>query len=229
MVQRNLTGYRGSGNVKDVDTSAFVEEFGNDIYLGSIFKGAWPERVKDRFEQLNLGDILSDEALKDIYKPIDFLGINYYTVHFTKFDENGESPFFMKHQKKGCDVTKMDWEIYPEGLYDVLKDVKDKYGNVRIIITENGAAFDDEISPEGEINDEKRKKYIVEHIQELKKAIDYGVNVEGYYVWSLMDNFEWAEGFRMPFGLVHVDYNSQKRTIKNSGKWYAEVIRNNGF
>jgi beta-glucosidase len=120
----------------------------------------------------------------------------------------------------------MGWEVHPEALYEVLKWLQDDYGNPKVVITENGAAFDDRLA-DGVVDDPKRIAYLEAHLAQVKRAMDEGANINGYFVWSLMDNFEWATGYSKRFGLIYVDYETQQRTIKNSGKWYAELIRRN--
>ena len=123
----------------------------------------------------------------------------------------------------------MDWIIYPKGLYDLLLRLDNDCNKIDIIISENGAAFDDKIDEHGNINDVERMEYIKEHLIHAHKAIEKGVNLKGYYLWSLLDNFEWSYGYSKRFGIIHVDHKSQKRTIKNSGYLYKDIIKNNGL
>ena len=117
----------------------------------------------------------------------------------------------------------MKWEVHPPAINHILKKFS-QYENIRkIIITENGAAFPD-ILLDGEVNDELRTQYIQDHLKEVLKAKQEGVNVDGYFVWTLTDNFEWAEGYHTRFGLIHVDFDTQQRTIKQSGKWYSQFL-----
>jgi beta-glucosidase len=117
----------------------------------------------------------------------------------------------------------MGWEVYPEGIYEIIKQFS-KYEKIKkIYITENGSAFKDEVNG-NEVNDVKRLQYYKDHLAQVLKAKNEGIDIGGYFCWSFMDNFEWAEGFRPRFGLVHVDYETQKRTIKNSGKWFSEFL-----
>jgi beta-glucosidase len=123
----------------------------------------------------------------------------------------------------------MGWEIVPEGIYWILKGVKEEYNPQEVYITENGAAFDDVVSEDGKVHDQNRIDYLRDHIEQVWRAIQDGVPLKGYFVWSLLDNFEWAEGYSKRFGIVYVDYNTQKRIIKDSGYWYSNVIKNNGL
>ena len=132
----------------------------------------------------------------------------------------------VKPEKRGIgeeEVTEMGWEVYPEGMYKVLKQFAAYEKVDKIIVTENGAAFPDKVE-DGKIHDVKRRKFIQDYLKNVLKAKNDGVNVQGYFAWTLMDNFEWAEGYSMRFGLVHVDYATQKRTLKASAHWYKSVV-----
>lgn len=155
----------------------------------------------------------------------DFIGLQNYTRSVAK-----NLPFVplirtinVAPKKLGHDTTEMNWEVYPEGIYRILKQFA-AYPNIKkIIVTENGAAFKDEVTTNG-VNDSKRVKFLQDYLQQVLKAKQEGVPVKGYFVWSFLDNFEWAEGFRPRFGLVHVDFTTQKRTIKDSGIWFKELL-----
>jgi beta-glucosidase len=129
---------------------------------------------------------------------------------------------------KGAELTAMGWEIYPQAIYDQLLELKNDYGNPRVYITENGGAFEDKLTAKG-VNDQERIRYFEKYLKAISEAREHGANVQGYFVWSLLDNFEWAEGYEKRFGIVHVDYATQKRTPKASYHWYQEVIRNGGY
>jgi len=155
----------------------------------------------------------------------DFIGVQNYTRLVTR--DFGLIPLVhaldIKPKKLGHDITEMNWEIYPEGIYRILKQFA-AYPNIKkIIVTENGAAFQDAVTEDG-VKDPKRIKFFQDYLEQVLKAQKEGVPVKGYFVWSFMDNFEWAEGYRPRFGLVRVDFNSQKRTIKGSGLWYKEFL-----
>jgi beta-glucosidase len=128
----------------------------------------------------------------------------------------------------GAPVTAVGWEVYPKGLYDVLQRVNDDYAPRRILVTENGAAYDD-VRVDGVVNDVDREAYVREHLAAANRALTAGVPLGGYFVWSLLDNFEWAWGYGKRFGIVYVDYATQERIVKRSGRWYANVTRENGF
>jgi beta-glucosidase len=133
------------------------------------------------------------------------------------------TPFNPKKMKPKPEITEMGWEVHPEGIYKMLKYF-DKYEGIKkIIVTENGCAFHDEVEG-GRVHDHQRKKFYQDYIRNVLRAKKEGVNVQGYFAWSLLDNFEWAEGYKARFGLVHVDFESQKRTLKDSGLWFKEFL-----
>jgi beta-glucosidase len=123
----------------------------------------------------------------------------------------------------------MDWEVYPQGLTDTLKWVRERYGNLPIYITENGAAFDDHHDGADIVDDPQRVQYLRSHLQAARQAIAAGVDLRGYFVWSLLDNFEWGRGYSKRFGIVYVDFPTQQRVLKSSARFYADVIRTNGL
>jgi beta-glucosidase len=126
-------------------------------------------------------------------------------------------------------MTDMGWEVYPEGIYDMLGRLHFDYDLPAIYITENGAAYRDQIEPDGQVDDPERISYIKRHLEMVLKAFQIGVPVRGYFVWSLLDNFEWAYGYTKRFGLIYVDYETQQRFPKASAKWYGRVIRANAL
>ena len=130
----------------------------------------------------------------------------------------------VKPQKLDVELTEMNWEIYPEGIYKMLRRFSDYEGIDKIIVTENGAAFPDNVK-NGEVNDPKRIQFYKDYLRNVLRAKQEGVNVQGYFAWTLMDNFEWAEGYHTRFGLVHVDFETQKRILKDSGKWFKNFLK----
>ncbi len=156
---------------------------------------------------------------------MDFIGVQNYTREIVKYDYF--IPFIhaniVKATKRKVECTEMNWEVYPEAIYHILKKVNEYKKVKEIIVTENGAAFKDSLIM-GEINDVKRSDYLKDHLAQVARAKKEGINVNGYFVWTFLDNFEWAEGYRPRFGLVHIDFATQKRTIKSSGLWYQSFI-----
>ncbi len=182
--------------------------------LPEMFGDAWPKWTA--------------EELRQVRQPIDFVGVNYY-LRLVVCDDASAGPARARIvPQPNCPHTAMDWEIHPPGLVDTLRWVKDRYGEVPLYITENGAAFDDVLQPNESVSDTQRVKYLQEHLRAAREAIRAGVNLRGYFVWSLLDNFEWACGFSKRFGVVYVDFATQRRVPKSSARFYTDVIRTNG-
>lgn len=177
-------------------------------------------------------------ALKGIYKyhqpgdednisfDFDFIGIQNYTREIVKY--SFFTPYIgaslIKAEKRNVELTEMKWEVYPPAIYHMIKKF-DAYPQIKkILITENGAAFPDTLA-DGKVDDSKRVKYLQTHLQQVLKAKQEGCKVEGYFVWTLTDNFEWAEGYHPRFGIIYIDFDTQQRIIKSSGHWYASLLR----
>ncbi|MGB3948160.1 MAG: GH1 family beta-glucosidase [Bacteroidia bacterium] len=196
----------------------------NRLFIEPVLGMGYP--INDLPALKKIEKYMLPEDVKNMAFDFDFIGIQNYTRLVAK-----NLPFIplikarnVSAKKLGNDVTDMNWEVYPEGIYHILKQFA-AYPNVKkIIVTENGAAFTDEVKAE-HVNDLKRLQFIQNYLQQVLKAKNEGVPVQGYFVWSFMDNFEWAEGFRPRFGLVHIDFKTQKRTIKNSGLWIKEFLK----
>src|SRR5262249_50636134 len=187
-------------------------------FLDALFKAYYPPDTLKSFGRLAPEAKPDDFAL--IAQHMDFLGVNYYSR--TVIGMQG-----VVKQVPGSKYTDMDWEIHAPALGRLLSRLSKEYRLPPIYITENGASFADHISGDGQVHDQERIDYLREHLGEIKKAIAAGIDVKGYFLWSLMDNFEWAHGFSKRFGITHVDFESQKRVIKESGHWYAGVINRN--
>jgi beta-glucosidase len=194
------------------------QEGGDILFLDTIFKGHYPpagwEKAGDNVPQIMPGDM----AL--ISQKLDFMGVNYYSRQLV--DVTGE-----RVRPEGPEYTEMNWEVCPPAFYRLLTRINREYRLPPLYITENGASFKDEVSPDGAVHDPRRESYLREHFIQVHKAMQDGVDMRGYFVWSLMDNFEWGHGFTKRFGLIRVDYETQQRTLKDSAKWYAGVIREN--
>lgn len=195
----------------------------NRLFLDPIFKGRYPTDHKLLNEMA--ATLVQPDDLKIIAAPIDFLGVNYYTRSVLQVDRGTNE---VREVPPAGVYTTMGWEVYPEGLYKLLARLHQEYP-ARYIITENGASNDDVPDTNGQVVDDLRVSYLRKHFKQVHRAIDEGINVAGYFVWSLLDNFEWAYGYSKRFGLVYVDYNTQQRIIKQSGHWYSKVIQANGF
>jgi beta-glucosidase len=200
----------------------FVEWF-----FEPVFKGTYPQFMVDWFSKKGVHVPIIEGDMEDIHQPIDFVGINYYTGSVARYKEN--SGFLDVEQvDMGYQKTDIGWNIYPEGFYKLLTYVTEQYGQVPIYITENGSCYNDE-PVDGRVKDEGRISYLKQHLTSLKRSMDSGVNIKGYITWSLMDNFEWAEGYSMRFGIVFVNYRTLERIKKDSFYWYKQTIRNNWF
>ena len=162
-------------------------------------------------------------------EPIDFIGVNYYTRSVTRADAASWPLRASAVRQVHATHTEIPWEVFPQGLTDTLLWVKQRYGDVPLYVTENGAAFyDPPQAPADGVEDPLRVAYLRDHLRAVHAAIAAGCDVRGYFVWSLLDNLEWALGFSKRFGIVHVDFESQRRTPKASARFYSEVIATNG-
>ncbi len=220
-----------SESKRDQVAARFGHEFMRGYFLDGVFKGQYPDLLWQRARRLHPKIHEGDMAI--ISGPIDFLGINHYSRAYAR--HAWHVPFFKawidgdigtakkEFVKDGVQYTSMGWEVYPQGIYDLLIFIKEAYNNPLIYITENGAAYTDTLE-NGRVHDPLRQEFLEQYMEKTAQAIRDGVNVRGYFVWTLMDNFEWATGFSKRFGLVHVDHNTQQRTIKDSGYWYRDLI-----
>ena len=205
---------------KDHDAAAMAHDYFNRWYLDPILTGHYPSLFDTLIQDHDLVDLVKTGDLEAINQAVDFVGVNYYTKStFCADSEQG----FRAREPFGTELTDMGWEIYPKGLTEILTWLNDTYSMPPIYITENGAAMPDE-EVNGEINDVRRTAYFQSHLNAVEEAIKAGVNIKGYFAWSLMDNFEWAEGYEKRFGIVWVDFKSQTRIIKASGKAYQQML-----
>jgi beta-glucosidase len=160
--------------------------------------------------------------------PLDYVGINYYTRMVVAHDPEASDPLMVKMPRvEGAEYTEMGWEVYPDGLRELLVRMHAQYQLQDIYITENGCAMPDVLDADGQVHDPRRVAYLKAHLQATHQAIEQGVPVRGYFVWSILDNFEWAEGYSKRFGLVYVDYPTQRRIPKDSYRFYQQVIADN--
>ena len=220
---------------RDVAAAHLIDGLQNRVFLDPIFHSSYPKDVLDHFKKISDMSFVRDDDLPRIAVPIDHLGVNYYDVHRVREHSRGTPgpspwPGIEKVEllpPTGAS-TAMGWGIEPDGLRGLLRRVAREYTRLPLYVTENGAAFDDRISNDGEILDSERIRFLDGHIAAIHEAVADGVDVRGYFVWSLLDNFEWAEGYSKRFGIVHVDFSTQKRTPKASAHWYRGVIEKNG-
>lgn len=210
-------------NLKDVEAAKRVDTLLNRTFIEPILGLGYPQKDLPVLKKLNTY-ILADD-LDNLAFDFDFIGLQCYTREVVK--SAMLIPYIgaelVSAEKRNVIATEMGWEVYPPALYHILKKFNEYKGIRKIIITENGAAFPDTVT-NGKVHDIKRTHYIQDHLEQILKAKNDGFNVDGYFVWSLTDNFEWAEGYNARFGLIHVDFETQKRTIKNSGLWFKDFL-----
>jgi len=221
--------YPASESPEDLDATCRADAYMNRQYLDPVFHGRYPDEMRQIFGEA--WPEFTPEDLARIRQPIDFLGVNYYTRNVSRFDATALPVQAAPVRQKRHAYTETSWEVYPPGLTDTLVWVKEKYGDIPLYITENGAAFYDPPTAEaagGEVQDPLRVEYFRTHLRAAREAIDRGVDLRGYFAWSLLDNLEWSLGFAKRFGIIHVDFETLKRTPKASSRFYAEVIRTNG-
>jgi beta-glucosidase len=219
--------YPASDRPADRAAALRADAYMNRQFLDPVFFGRYPEEMPEIF-----GDAWPTFSAEDhvlISQPLDFLGINYYTRGVMRNDPS-ELPLRASRVRQDEHLhTTLDWEVYPEALTDVLIWVRDRYGSVPLYITENGAAFEDPVEVEAAVlSDPLRVQYLGDHLRAAHLAIRKGVDLRGYFAWSLLDNFEWGAGYSTRFGLYHVNFATQRRTPKASARFYAEVIASHG-
>jgi beta-glucosidase len=208
----------------------------NELFLDPLFGRGYPRELMEHYGRfVDLG-FVRDGDLDVIAGPLAFLGVNYYRRQTIAADPSrGPRPVEVPGSlgawsvlPSGAEVTAMQWPIDASGLSDLLKWLHTEYAPARMLVTENGAAFDDAPDALGQVRDERRIAFLRDHIAAAREAVSAGVPLEGYLIWSLLDNFEWAEGYSRRFGVVHVDFATQRRVPKASARWYSEVIRSHG-
>ncbi|HEX2729571.1 MAG TPA: GH1 family beta-glucosidase [Rubrobacteraceae bacterium] len=227
----------GRDREADAEAARRVDGQANRLFLDPIFRGEYPEDILSHYRERGLQPPpIHDGDLDIIAGDLDFLGVNYYFRHTVRDAPEGgpaEMPFFDLDARgiipHDAEKTAMGWPVDPEGLTQILVRIKEEYADIPIYITENGRAVHDYVDPEGGVDDEERVSYLDAHFRAAHEAVQRGVDLRGYMVWSFLDNFEWAEGYSKRFGLVFVDYGTQRRIPKASARWYADVIRRNGL
>ena len=219
--------YPASESKEDVEAANRVDAYGNRQYLDPVFFGTYPDELKEIFGEAWINAFAEDMQL--IREPIDFLGVNYYSRSVVHHDEQ-KPPINVSAVRQTDQLhTEMGWEVFPAGLTRILTWVKSRYGDIPLYITENGSAFTDAPTAiDGRVEDPLRVQYLKSHLQAIRDAMKQGVQLRGYFAWSLLDNYEWSKGYTKRFGIIHVDYNTQVRTIKDSGRFYSSIIRSNG-
>jgi beta-glucosidase len=221
------------------DMAAELEARHNGVYLGPLFSGAYPSRLSVEWSPALVSGLVQPGDMETIAEPVDFLGVNYYFPDYVGVAaadgelRAGERPLeggFVEVRPAELPVTAMDWLVEPTSLRELLtRVVAPASGGLPVYITENGSSWYDYVNSDGEVIDLERISYLRGHLAAVRDAIAEGVNVRGYFAWSLLDNFEWAEGYAKRFGLTFVDFATQRRILKRSGEYYAQVTRANAL
>ena len=219
--------YPASDEPADRAAARRADAYMNRQYLDPVFLGRYPEELAEIFGEA--WPRWPAEEVAQLRQPVDFLGVNYYTRSVTRFDPDAWLLQAAPVRQNRATYTETGWEVFAPALTDTLVWVKERYGNPPTYVTENGAAFFDPPTLDGDrLADPLRVDYLRTHIRAVHAARARGVDVRGYFVWSLLDNFEWSLGYSKRFGIVHVDFATQKRTPKDSAHFYAEVIASRG-
>jgi beta-glucosidase len=210
--------YAASETPEDEAAAWEVDGRSNRWFLDPIFRGAYPADLLERNKLV--APLVRDGDLEAMAAPLDFLGVNYYFRHVVGAGSDG--PRFIRDPE--AQHTDMGWEVYPDGLQALLTRLAEEYSPAAIYVTENGAAFGDVRVHDGRVHDPERTAYLDSHISAVGRAVAAGVPVKGYFVWSMLDNFEWAHGYGKRFGIVYVDYPTLERVPKDSFYWYRDFI-----
>lgn len=225
--------YTVTDSSEDRDAARFIEGVNNRWLLDPVYGKGYPQDIADVFTRegawSDTPDCVKPGDMETIAAPLDLLGINIYSRALVKADPQAADypqKAVWTHSEE-VEHTDIGWEVYPQGIYDLLKWLNDTYAPKSMYITENGAAYSDGPSADGAVHDERRISYLRRYLASLARAVRDGLPVKGYFCWSLLDNYEWAHGYSQRFGIVHVDYATQKRTIKDSGWFYKQVIAEN--
>jgi beta-glucosidase len=215
-----------TGSSKDKNAANRLDAYLNRQFLDPVLLGEIPGELSEMFGSAWHG--WTADEVRQVRQPIDFVGVNYYLKLDVCDDPHAGPPRARIVLTPNCPRTATDWEIYPPGLTGILEWIKSRYGNLPLYITENGAAFEDTVLANGAVDDRPRVEYVQDHLLAARRAIDAGVDLRGYFLWSLLDNFEWQSGYSKRFGIVHIDFDTQRRTPKASSQFYSNVIRSNG-
>jgi beta-glucosidase len=228
---------------EDQDAVRRLDGLQNRFFLEPVLAGRYPQDVLEDLGETSWFEANAEPDLPQISRPIDFLGVNYYSRHTVAAPDpalaaaaasNGAhatpSQFPGSEDVRIIDTdaprTEMGWPVVPEGLGDVLEQVHALAPELNLFITENGSAYPDVVEADGRVHDPERLAYLEKHLAVCATSIDRGIPLKGYFAWSLLDNFEWSWGYSRRFGIVHVDYATQQRTVKSSGQWFRSFLRN---
>ena len=215
--------YPASNSLADRAAAYRHDGWQNRWYLDPLAGRGYPADVVDYFNHPM--DFVQSGDMEIIARPIDYLGINYYSREITRSDQVAEEDNLPQTEFKNKHHTEMGWEVYPQGLYDILTRVQYNYKFPALSVTENGAAIPDPVPIDGQVADPLRQVYYQDHLESAARAIQHGVALKGYFAWSLFDNFEWEHGYSKRFGLVHVDFETQTRILKDSAYWFQSLLK----
>ncbi|MCD5322250.1 MULTISPECIES: GH1 family beta-glucosidase [Pontibacillus] len=216
--------YPASVEEMDYTAAQHFDGYLNRWFLDPVFKGSYPEDMKALYGKNGCDfDFIHDGDLELISIPCDFFGINFYNRAL--IEASADHPFLYQHAESDYPKTGMGWDISPNEFRELIYRVREDYTRLPIFITENGAAFDDQLEEDGTVKDEGRKSYVEQHLETIAALNEEGMGIQGYYLWSLLDNFEWAFGYDKRFGITYVDFKTQKRYVKDSAKRYTEIVR----
>ncbi len=231
----NLSSVRAaSDSTQDQEAARRLDGLSNRLFLDPVLLGRYPDDVLENASVTEWFEQMGDD-LKVIAAPIDFIGVNYYTRHTVAGPDDAvfrgptiigpDGTEGVRDIDTGAQKTQMEWEVHPDGLIDVIRLVSDRAPSLPVYVTENGAAYPDEVTADGTVDDEDRRHFFELHLNAAREAIDQGLPLRGYFAWSLLDNFEWAFGYSRRFGIVYVDYETQQRIVKRSGHWFRERLQ----
>jgi beta-glucosidase len=205
-----------SQSLEDRRAAERFDAFWSRSCLDPLMKGSYPAPVAEDF-----GPLIADGDLATIQQPVDYIGVNYYGPSWVAAIPQSLFGAWFGAVPQGTPLTAMGWPVDPAGLTDMLIDLRDRYDDPQIYVTENGACYDETVTADGAVQDEQRVAFLRDHIAAARRALAAGVKLRGYFVWSLLDNFEWQEGYSRRFGVVHVDFATLKRTPKSSFAYLA--------
>ncbi|MGI8314722.1 GH1 family beta-glucosidase [Halobacillus mangrovi] len=215
--------YPASDSVEDLLAANNFDGYLNRWFLNPIFKGSYPSDMMNLYsKQIKSFDYIQQGDLLDISTPCDFFGINFYNRALIRY--SSESTLLFEPGESDYPKTGMGWDVSPNEFKELIHTLRRDYTDLPIYITENGASYEDVLEEDGSVHDSERKDYMEQHLEAIAVLNEEGMNIRGYYLWSLLDNFEWAFGYNKRFGITYVDFTTQKRYMKDSAKRYAEIV-----
>lgn len=225
--------WSASDRTEDIAAARLADGVRNRWWLDPVLRGSYPADVLEAFEAVIDTDSIRPEDLDIISSPIDWLGVNYYTPESVAGSPPGDDAIgpgidHVKTRPLEGEHTTMGWVVRPEALTELLVRIHNDYGPIELWITENGAAYDTAPGPDGTVADQERVRYLDDHLSAALDARDQGVPLAGYIAWSFVDNFEWAEGYEQRFGIIYVDYETQRRIPKQSAHWLRDLLAQRG-